>query len=88
VERLGHEGGAIVVGAGNVVIHHLCVASIKVRLGDSGGPIFYGNKAIGVTSVVNGTHHVDSNGVEWWDSLMFNEVRYEEQDIGLTVYIG
>lgn len=72
---------------GNVVIRHLQIASINVRQGDSGGPIFYGNKAMGVVSLVNGpVHGVAPN--QWWDNLMFSQVRDEEIRIGLTVWTG
>jgi hypothetical protein len=37
---------------------------------------------------INGPHHIDPQGRDVWDNLMYNEVRYEEMEIGLTVFIG
>ena len=67
----------------NFVIKHMQIASIQVRLGDSGGPVFYGNKAMGVIGLVNGTHHDPPD--EHWDALMFSQVRDEEIQLGVTV---
>lgn len=45
--------------------------------------MFYGNQAMGVIGLVNGPHHVTPDD-EWWDNLMFSQVRDEEIQLGVT----
>ncbi len=71
-----------------IVIRHLQIADIDVREGDSGGPIFYGNKAMGVTSLRNGNWRVDTNGIKVWENLMFTQIRDAEIQMGVTVFTG
>lgn len=74
------------LGAGNVVVKNLQICGVDVRLGDSGGPMFYGNKAMGVVSLVNGNHHLPPD--EHWDNLMFSQIRDAEIQLGVTVFTG
>jgi hypothetical protein len=64
--------------------------TVDVRLGDSGAPMFYGNKAMGIMVLqdLDAGSHVDANGATVWDFSMFNQVRDEEIQLGVTVYTG
>lgn len=72
---------------GNIVILSLQICTVDVRQGDSGGPMFYGNKLMGVTSLVNGTHHKTASD-EWWENLMFSQIRDAEIQLGVSTYLG
>jgi hypothetical protein len=50
---------------------------VDVRLGDSGAPMFYGNKAMGIMVLqdLDAGSHVDASGATVWDKSMFNQVR-------------
>ncbi len=72
---------------GNAILN-LQICTVDVRLGDSGGPMFYGHQAMGIISLVNGTKHTDANGVEWWENLMFSQIRAAEIQLGVDVYKG
>jgi hypothetical protein len=72
---------------GNAILN-LQICTVDVRLGDSGGPTFYGKMAMGIISLVNGPKHTDSNGVDYWENLMFSQIRDAEIQLGVDVYKG
>ena len=74
------DGGNMVLG--------LQVCTVDVRLGDSGGPMFYGNKAMGIIALQAGTGVQDPNGVWVWPKLMFNQIRDQEIQLGVSTYTG
>jgi hypothetical protein len=39
-------------------------------------------------ALVNGTHHVDANGVDWWENLVFSQIRDAEINLGVSVFLG
>ena len=72
---------------GNAILN-LQICTVDVRSGDSGGPMFYGNKAMGVISLVNGPQHTGADGVPYNENLMFTQIRDAEIQLGVDVYKG
>ena len=71
------------------VIRNLQICTVDVRSGDSGGPMFYGNKAMGIVSLVNGAPHKDPDGVtDVYPNLMFSQIRDVEIQLGVDIYKG
>ena len=58
-------------------------SSVDVRLGDSGGPMFYGNKAMGITVLVSGA---PVNGV--YPNQLYSQIRDVEIQLGVSIYKG
>ena len=75
------DGGNMVLG--------MQICTVDVRLGDSGGPMFYGGKAMGIVALQDGTAKLDPDGVTWvWPRLMFSQIRDQEIQLGVSVYTG
>ncbi len=58
-------------------------ASVDVRRGDSGGPMFYGNRACGVISLVAGS--VIGSNPTVWSELIYSQIRDVEIQLNATV---
>jgi hypothetical protein len=63
-------------------------STVDMRRGDSGGPVFYGNKAHGLSSVLAGNRLIGPDGKEYWPDQIYSHLRDIEIQMGVTIYTG